>query len=332
MKLLLTADQIRDDRPGWLARRRHDDDGGARLGGSDVAALMGLPGSYGSPYALWMEKTGRWADGEDEPGDAASRYAMAFGLYCEDWSRWMITEEHPDLHIGDGGLYAHDEHPWMAATFDLLGHPSGGQVCQGCARRPPVFPVQQKNSAFNDWEAEGIPLPYRVQCIWEAAVMGAPMAYLVPFDRVSVRITMFEIPMDDKACADLALMMEAAEAFRDLVKTDTPPPVDAHPATGLALRKRYQLVDPESVAVVPWRLAARWRRAGQAEKRAENRKRGLLHQLLERAEGAATWMARQPGSGELVKVATRSAGPRAAHWVKASERVDTVRPSQKFNP
>lgn len=350
MRLLMTADDVAADRDRWHKLRLGDDQIGARVGGSEIADIMHLPGAHGSPWKVWMRKTGRWPDDDGETTDQ-----MEFGNYCEPWSRRKLAEKYTDLHFCDGGLYCAEDRPWMIATFDLTTHEAAG--C-GAAWPPtpewyhperpgagdgltpavpvdltaPTGTVQQKNVVFSDWYELGVPYAYRAQALWEAAIAGVPMAYLAPFDRVSVVTELFEVPVDDQARRDIELMIEAAEGMRDLVRTDTPPPVDDHPATGLALRKRWSEVDPDKEAVVPWRLASRWRRAGQAKTRAARRQAGYGNQLVGRSQDAGRLLARDPATGELVHVATRRVGKRRAFTVAASDRVDTLSPNQKWTP
>jgi YqaJ-like viral recombinase domain len=328
MRLLMDAAQVAGDRDTWRKTRLGDAESGPRIGASEIAAVMGLPGARPSAYKLWMIKTGRWPE-QDDPTDQ-----MDFGTFCEPFSRRLLARDFTDLHFLDGGLYCHDGRPWQAATFDLLAHPAAGCAClSGLARpRPPSATVQQKNSAYNDWHELGVPYPYRAQALWEADIAGVPMAYLAPFDRVAVTTELYEIPVDDQARRDLDLMYEAAEAFRDLVARDVPPPVDGHPDTGLALRRRWSAVDPAKTAVVPWRAAVRWRRAGQAETAAAKRKARYANLMLARAEDAGQMAARDPDTGQLVTVATRRIGTRRGYTVPPNPRVDTLAPDQKWKP
>lgn len=331
----MTAAQVSGNRDEWKAIRRGsspDAPDPCPVGASEIAGIMGIEGAHGSPWKLWMIKTGRWPD-----DDAQSTDAMRFGNYCEPWSRYLLGRDFTDLHFTDGGLYCHDGRPWQTATFDLLAHEAAacprhaGGVCEAGPDAASAI-VQQKNEVFTDWQHVGLPPHYRVQALWEASVAGLDTAYLAPFDRVSVRTELFEVPVDDDARRDIELMIEAAEWFRDLVRRDKPPRTDAHPATGEALRRRWSEVDPGKTAVVPWQAAVRWRRASLAVTAARTRQAGYLHRMLAAAQDAGTWMARDPGTGELVKVATRSVAPRVGYTVQPNPRVDTVRPCRRFLP
>ena len=330
MQLLMTAGEVAADRPRWHKTRIGDEQTGARIGASEIGGIAGLPGARPGVYKLWMIKTGRWGE-DDESTDA-----MEFGTFCEPYSRKLLTRDNRDLHFTDGGLYASAARPWQIATFDLLCHPAAACRGQGhgggCRAAGAGEPVQQKNSAFNDWHELGVPYTYRAQALWEGDLAGADMAYLAPFDRVTVATSLFEIPLDDQGRRDLELLYEAAEWFRDLVRRDVPPPVNGHPDTGLALRRRWSEVDPDKTAVVPWRAALRWRRAGRAETAAGKRKARYANQMIARSQDAGVLMARDPATGELVHVATRRVGKRRAYEVAANDRVDSLNPNQKWKP
>jgi predicted phage-related endonuclease len=331
MQLLMTADQVAGDRETWLKVRQGDDASGARIGASDIGKIMGLPGSYRSAYWLWAEKTGQLDGGDDELPEV-----VEFGTYCEPFSAYLLAKDQPGWHITAGGLYAHDQRPWQIATFDRLMHPEVEGAHPGVCSGPepmcrPSAPVQLKNCAFSDWTDKGPPLAYLAQVIWEASVMGAQRGYLVAFDRNAVKIAVMTVEMDDRAQASLEGMLAEAERFRGWVARREPPAIDASEATTTAL-KQVHGVDPDATAIVPHRLAARWARARAAEGRARERKQRYLNQLLARAGAAATWYVRDPASGELAKIATRSASPRAGYWVNPNPRVDSVRPARTWTP
>jgi predicted phage-related endonuclease len=330
VKLLMTADEIAADRAGWLKRRQGDPDGeaGAFVGASDVGKLVGAAGARGSAFGLWAERTGQFTPDDDDLPDA-----VEFGTYCEPFTEYLLRREQPGWHITPGGLYASDTHPWATATFDRMMHPdfAGCPGCEGLADGRPQAPVQLKNSAFADWAKTGPPEAYVAQVIWEAFVMGARRGYLVAFDRNAVKIATLTIEMNERALASLRVMIAAAERFRRQVADRTEPDVDGHEHTTRALKQMAGDIDPDRTAVLPSRLAARWFAAITADDAAEARRRLYLNQCLQRAGNARTWAVRD-AAGQLVPIATVSAGPRAGHWVKPSSGdVMTVRPRRAWD-
>jgi hypothetical protein len=347
MRLIMTNREKDENRDLWLKARAGDETTGPCIGGSIIGDILALDGAPGRPYKAWMTLTGRLG-ADDEP-----TRQMRFGNFCEPFSRQLLAEKFWDTHFTDGGLYCHDTMPWWRCTFDLLAHPSascpgtpGGRSRELYAvpdcTAPAAVTVQQKNTLFDDWGQAGIPAHHRVQALWEAGVLlggrkpgedGAPTsAWLVPFDRNNVVVDIFELPLDDQALRDIDIMVEAAEHMRDLVRRDVPPPVDGHPSTSEALRRRWNTVDTGRVVVVPWQTALRWRRAGQASTAAKRRGRLYGNRILAAARDAETVMSRDPATGILVKVATRHVGSRAAYSVEAADQIVTLRPNQGWKP
>jgi predicted phage-related endonuclease len=328
MRQSLTAEQVEKDRPAWLAARVADGDG-PRIGASEVGAVLGLRGAHDSPRSLWMKKTGQWGPDEEMPD------FVEFGNYCENFAAWLLARQQPGWHVTPGGLYADDDHPWMTATFDRLMH-DDTVGCPNCAATPPTTwprpaPVQLKNCAFADWTETGIPPAYTAQVIWETAIARAERGYLVAFDRNAVKIQVIVVEMDDAAQASLKVMTEAAEEFRDLVMRRVPPPADGHPATTEALKRQFGDIDREAIAVLPRRDAERWWRARHAKDAADDRRRLYLNRLLARAGNAGQWHIRDAAGG-TVKIASRSASPRAGYWAPPVPKIDAVRPSRGWTP
>lgn len=324
MRPLLTADEVAADRDAWLARRR------AGIGASDIGAIMRLDGSYGGPWRVWMDKTGRGGDTMSQ----RERDKLDFCLYCENWTAYQFQRQRPDLHVTDGGLYCHDDRPWQIATFDRLAHEArpvcGTPGCYGAIR--PTATVQLKTDAgHKDWR-EGMPLAYWAQNIWEMNIAAAWHAFMPTLDRAGADVEVWEIEWTGQIERELALMLEAAEAFLDLVKRDVPPEVDELPATTQALKQLYADVDPDKTARIPWRLACRWRRAGVAERAAHQRKRRHENEVRARTGDAGRIITYDPATGEEVLVANRRVYPRAGYSIPPAERVDGLYPNARWTP
>lgn len=320
MRLVMSAEQVREDRVRWLKERAKG------VGASEIGTIMRLPGSHGSPYALWMEKTGR-----ADPGQPGTR-RMEFGLYCEAFTAWGFEDAHPELHLADGGLYAHDERDWEMATFDRLAHPHRTDCDAGtCEGREPTENVQLKIDEWRDYRETGIPLSYRAQVIQETDVGELEAGWLAVLNTAAADVAPFLIPRDEAWAVDRDLMIEAALEFRSYVDRDKPPPVDGLPATTEAIKARYPDLDPDRSVRLPVTIARKWRRAARAETKAAERKARWLNELRVRAGDAATWTTFDPGRGE-VKIASRTVRPRAAYDVEARERVDTIHPARKWAP
>lgn len=316
MQLLMTADEVAADRSRWLKARLGDEATGCRVGASEIGEITGLRGARLGPRGLWLKKTGQWDDDDDVPD------VVEFGNYCENFAAWLLSRDQPGWHVMPGGLYADDDLPWRVATFDRLMH---GGVCDAPGGAcTPASPVQLKNCAFADWRQTGVPAAYRAQVLWEASIARADAGYLVAFDRNAVKIQVIQIDMDAAARRSVEIMTTEAERFRDLVARRVPPDPDRLAVTTEALKREFADVEADAIAVLPRRLGERWLAAVAAEDAAKERRTRYLNQALALAGTAGQWYVSAPGG--LVKIASRTVSPRAAHWVKATPRVDTVRP------
>ena len=329
MRLLMDAAQITADREKWLTTRL---DG---IGASEIGVIMRLPAAggipHGSPYALWREKTGRAT-----AGLPPSR-KMEFGLYTENFAAWVFEEDHPELHVTPGGLYAHDTRPWHIATFDRLAHePTGTCLCRDSELRgsPDLAAlatrtIQIKMAAWRDFGKIGIPPAYRAQVIWEMAIKDAEEGILAVLDPAQAEVQSYLIRRDARWDRDLEVMLDAAGKFRDLVTRDVPPKVDGLPATTLALSEDNPEVVKDKTFVVPAWLALRWKRAKiRADAYALLAKR-WENEMRSRAGDAGRWVIEDPAQpGGVQRIADRRISSREAHEVKASPRIDGVYPYQ----
>lgn len=322
MKELLSAEQVTADRHGWLKRRREG------VCASDTGALLRLRGAYGSPYALWREKTGR------ETGELPSTKRMQFGLYCENYAAWEFEDAHTELHVTPGGLYAHDGRPWQMATFDRLAHYRRhcGEAEDFLPAEPDVT-VQLKIDDWRDYKKTGVPAAYRAQVIQEMDIAAAEAGYLVVLNTSAAEIATFVIERDVRWYQDRDLIEEAGYRFlTDYVQADRPPPVDGLPATIAALKRQFTDLDPDKRARVPLWKVRWWRLAARAEEAAKLRKERWLNELRLAAGDAGIWTVFDPRTGMEEVVASHSASPRAGYSVDPKERVDTVRPSRTWQP
>ena len=195
----------------WLERRRHS------IGGSDAAAIVGL-NRWSTPYMVWADKTGKLLE---KPDNEAMRQGRDLEQYVAE--RFMeatgkrVRQEHAILY---NPLY-----PFAHADIDrwVIGENAGLE----CKTTSVLNLRQFKNGDY--------PAHYYVQCIHYMAVTGAERWY------VGVLIFqqgfyVFEIERDE---TEIQTLMEQEAAFWNLVKADTPPPVDGAPMTTETLTGLY---------------------------------------------------------------------------------------------
>ena len=192
---------IRDvGREAWLNARKQG------IGASDCAAALGL-NKYKTPYQLWAEKTGIAAP-------VAENEAMRWGNLLEP----VIASEFGDrtgliLRKNDK-LFVSNAYPWLMGTPDYFTNESG--VPGG---------VQIKNTGAylaHDWEG-GIPDAVHCQVEHEMAVTGFTFTYVVALVGGN-KLVWHRIERDE---AIIHALIGKLEAFWELVKTKTPPPLSS---------------------------------------------------------------------------------------------------------
>jgi putative phage-type endonuclease len=134
------------------------------IGGSDVAAIMGLS-PWKTPLQVWLQKTGR--DGGDEPDNEA----MYWGRVLEADVARRFAEEHPELKVRNvNATLVRTDAPWMHANLDrMVVMPDGS---------PAVLEIKTASAyKADEWE-DGIPPYYITQIAWYLLVTGWRSAFV----------------------------------------------------------------------------------------------------------------------------------------------------------
>jgi putative phage-type endonuclease len=258
-ELILTDDQIRDDRGRWLAER------GTGIGASDIAAVLGIS-PWDSPFSYYWRR--------QLATDVEVNEAMEWGLRHERTIAEKFVEQHPEFVVQPGGLYRHPEHRWMLATPDGL--------ITAVAGTDPVAVMQIKTThSWEGWGAPGtgqIPTHYAAQVQQEMTVMGVRRAWL-PVLAGGNSYREYVVDWDP---ADADTITAAGTDFMARLEAGTPPDVDGAVATTTALKQLHSTV-VDDVVTIPLNLADQyWTRrqlaadAQAALAEAENRIRALL--------------------------------------------------------
>lgn len=275
---LLPYGADRDDRPTWLAVRRHG------VTASEIAIILGLS-KWHSPTSLYYVKSGILD--EDEQGD----YRMELGIALEPYVLAQF-QKMTDIELGYCGLLANYERAWQLATPDaVIGN----------------IPVEAKTSLGEDaWGPTGsdqIPLYYRCQLLWQMDVLGADTGYLCVIFLRSGEPRWYQIGWDG---GDIALMRDAARDFLDDVAEGVPPAVDGSEATTRTLRGIWQ-ADQGMPPAVCGKLLRRQYAAALRQKRLSEARHRLMANRIREAMGTSTRLVDANG----VTVATRR-GPKDA--------------------
>ena len=145
----------------------------AFIGGSDVAALLGLS-KYRSAMDVWLEKTGKKVNRKDS-------FALRFGSFAESFiadEYALLTGEHIVDHPHS---IVHSEHSFCVGHIDRfvlekkelpLFNSDGGLNAKKLLECKTANHYSQ-----SDWGEPGtdtIPLPYLCQCLWYLGITNLP--------------------------------------------------------------------------------------------------------------------------------------------------------------
>lgn len=212
-----------EDREKWLAVRNQG------IGGSDASVIMGL-NPYKSAYRLWLEKRGV-AESEDLTGNQHIYWGKKNEANIADW-----FQEETGKKIRRLGTLQNRENPFLIANVDRMvtGEDAGLEIKTAGA------------SQYKKWKDDEIPDSYYCQCLHYMATTGADYWYIaVLLDGNDAKWKRIERNEDD-----IKALIAEEKKFWELVKTNTPPPVDGSMSCGNALKWKYK-GDPGSETMLP---------------------------------------------------------------------------------
>lgn len=199
-----------DRHAAWLESR------GQGVGGSDMGSILGL-NSYKTPYALWLEKTGRV-----EAEDISGKWAVVKGNALESELRKRFRAQHPELLVTDGTdkQFISRGKPYLRASLDGILQKEDGSLG--------ILEIKTANHHRSaDWhDKDGnpvIPPYYLAQVEFYALVTGWTWGYVYAAigDDDPVAIP-FQSDVEDMAAID-----KAATDFWHFVTDDIPPALTA---------------------------------------------------------------------------------------------------------
>ena len=205
----------------WLALRHK------YIGGSDAAAVVGL-NAFVSPYALWAEKTGRL------PGFEGN-LATEVGTYLEDFVAKLFERETGKKVRRCNQSWINSDYPWAIANIDreIVGEDAGLEIKTTSELNIKKF----KNGEF--------PANYYCQCMHYMAVTGKKRWYLAVLIG-NREFRWFCIERDEE---EIKALMDAEEAFKQLVDSDTPPNADGSSSTADTLVTLYPNSINDSIGI-----------------------------------------------------------------------------------
>lgn len=215
--------------PGWLDTPPEQPDRSKFLGGSDVAAVMGLS-PWATPVELWMQKTGRTP--KEEP-DAARRKMFARGHALEPFIRDMVIDKLKEMGltvelIAINKRYADEAHPFLACEIDfelrLTGEIEiGGNLYTLDAEHINADAKSVSGFARKKWgteSTEDVPIEYAAQFMHGLGITGRGkclVAALRSFDDVDIYWTL----RDDETIE--AMRAKSVTFWNDHVLADVAP-------------------------------------------------------------------------------------------------------------
>ncbi len=212
-----------ENREKWLAVRNQG------IGGSDASVIMGL-NPYKSAYRLWLEKRGI-AEPEDLTGNPYIYWGHKNEANIASW-----FQEKTGKKIRRLGTLQNREKPFLLANVDRMvtGEDAGLEIKTAGV------------SQYKKWKDDEIPDSYYCQCLHYMAVTGADYWYIAVLlggnDAKWKRIERNE--------EDIRVLIAEEKKFWEMVKTNTPPPVDGTISCANALKMKYK-GDPESETMLP---------------------------------------------------------------------------------
>lgn len=193
------------------------------IGGSDVATILGL-NPYKSPFTLWLEKTG-----QVEPPDLGNNEYVNWGNILEP----VIREEFKKVTgfevVENDFVLQHDIHDFMVANID-------GEVFDPAFNgEPGVLEIKTANERMKEEWREGPPHYYMLQIQHYLAVLDYSYAYVAVLIGGN-HFKYFRIVRDDYV---IDKIIAAEMEFMNLVETNTPPEISAHPKDSEYLSETY---------------------------------------------------------------------------------------------
>lgn len=251
------------DREEWLELRR------TGIGSSDCSAIIGL-GKYGSPFSVWLEKTGRARPVEETE-------AMLWGTLLEPVIRQELGRR-LGLEVTECPTLRSLQRPWQLYNADGIIESVNALV-------------EIKNASAwlaHDWDDQ-IPDHAELQVQHGMAVTGADGAYVAGLIGGN-RLRWEYVGRDDR----LIEVINAAEEhfWTTYVLGDQEPPIDGSDATAEAIAVRWPRqhgVDrvADDVAAVEAAIAD-YQAALAAAKEADAAKSAAVNQLAAFMQGADT--------------------------------------------
>jgi predicted phage-related endonuclease len=213
----------------------------AYIGGSDIAAIMGMGASYrgvqATPFTVWQRKMGEVS----EPMDAATE------LFLRRRKRWegpifeMLREEFSAEIVAINQRYRDEEHPFFACELDFEWRdPETGEINNGEVKTVSPFAYGER-FGWGEAGTSDIPVNYAAQVMWGLGIKKRRVC-IVPAMVGLDNMIFYRVERDDETIA--AMRAEALRFWNEHVLTRIPPdPQTMMDLNAQMLRKRGRPVE-----------------------------------------------------------------------------------------
>lgn len=189
--------------PEWFALRK------LGITATEAAVIAGLS-PYKTPYQLWAEKSGKF-----EPAPVGA--AAVRGILLESTVADFYEMETGRKLKRSNGIVRRKDIPWAMASLDRTIVGDDGLV-------------EIKTSASPRWSLYPVPPEVVAQVQWQMFVTGAPWVDVA----VLLGGLVFRIERVNADAAYQAQLHAKADAFRNALLTQTPPPLQGEDSDALA--------------------------------------------------------------------------------------------------
>ncbi|MGV4984569.1 YqaJ viral recombinase family protein [Streptomyces sp. NRAIS4] len=211
------------------------------VGGSDVAAILGMDG-HGGALRVWLEKTGQAPERRDARLERSARRGHRLeGLVAE-----FFAEESGLTVIDSPGTLQHVDHPHWIANPDRL------TVAPDDQARDELGVLECKSRTWRSarvegWHGDEAPDGPSLQAHWYLTVTGYRHAYVAGL--IDDDLEWWRLERDDELCG---LLADAVDRFwHDHVLAGLPPKPDGSQATTELLARLWDAREEATVEVDP---------------------------------------------------------------------------------
>lgn len=224
------------DRAAWLELRRQG------IGGSDIAAVLGMGEFDRTRWQVWLDKVGGLPDA-DVDEKAAERYR--FGHYNERAGAEEFRFRYPGARLARIGMLAHVTRPWLRVNLDrrVIRCPDGDGPCLLEIKSRSAYTARQWDTGG---DPERVPDAPALQVQHGLLITGWGHGHLAVLFGNEMRLYRIDAdPALQKTMTD-----EGTWFWRHHVLSGVAPPIDGSERTGKMLARLFD-TDPDAVKLAP---------------------------------------------------------------------------------